>query len=76
MVIRNDIERDIWAAAYRVHQMYADKDLAHDGHGIWLLAGECLRSLVNAYDRHPLACKLMQCMVEYYSGQYREAHAA
>ena len=72
----NDIEREIWVSAYRVHQKYADKDLAHDGHEIWKLAGECLRTLIIPYDRHPLAAKLSQCMVEYYNSLYREAHAA
>jgi len=74
--MEKDLEQNIWASAYRVHQMYVDKDLAHNGNEIWQLAGECLRSLVIPYNRHPLACKLMQCMVDYYSGQYREAHAA
>ena len=73
---QHDIERTIWATAYKIHQKYEDMDLAHDGHGILLLAGECLKTLIIPYDRHPLAARLSQCMVEYYSSLYRDAHAA
>ena len=72
---RDSIERAIWESAYTIHKKYADMDLAHNGHGIWNLAGECLRHLVIPFDRHPLACKLMQSMVDYYGSLYREAHA-
>lgn len=68
------LEQNIWNIAYTIHQKYADKDLAHDGHGIWLLAGDCLKQLVVPFDRHPLAVRLMQCMVSFYTEAWKEAH--
>ena len=61
--------------AYTIHQKYTGIDLAHDGHGIWLLSGDCLKQLIIPFDRHPLAFRLMQCMINYYSDLYRAAHA-
>lgn len=70
------IESAIFDSAYKVHQKYVDRDLANNGHEIWLLAGECLRTIVIPFDRHPLACRVMKCFVDYYCDRYREAHAA
>ena len=69
-------EEQIYMIAHRIHQKYADRDLAHDGHGIWQLSGDCLKQLVGPFDRHPLAIRLTQCMIDYYCDQYRASHAA
>ena len=69
-------EEHIYMSAYAIHQKYADQDLAHDGHGIWQLSGDCLKQLVLPFDRHPLAFRLMQCMIDYYADQYNASHAA
>ena len=69
-------EEYIYNVAYAIHQKYMNADLSHDAHGIWLLAGDCLKQLIAPFDRHPLALRLTQCMVDYYSDQYGKAHSA
>lgn len=69
-------EEQIYKVAYSIHEKYADRDLTHDGHGIWELSGDCLKQLINPFDRHPLAARLSQCMVDYYCEQYKAHNAA
>ena len=69
-------EERIYHVAYLIHQAYTGQDLAHDGHGVWQLAGDFLKQLIVPYDRHPLACKLTQDTVGFYCEQYAKAHAA
>lgn len=67
-------EQRIYEIAYAIHQKYVDRDLAHDGYGIWCMAGDFLKQLIVPFDRHPLACQLMQYTVNYYCGLYEAAH--
>lgn len=69
-------EEAIYSIAYSIHQKYSDRDLAHDGYGIWCMAGDFLKQLIIPFDRHPLACKLMQDTVSFYHEQYEKAHVA
>ena len=67
-------EERIYAVAYAIHQKYVDKDLAHDAHEIWLLAGDCLKQLIVPFEQHPLACQLMKYMVNFYCDAWKAAH--
>ena len=69
-------EERIYGIALAIHQKYSGRDLAHDGYGIWCMAGDFLKQLIVPFDRHPLACKLMQDTVGFYCDQYKKAHAA
>ena len=69
-------EESIYSIAYAIHQKYADRDLAHDGFSLWSMAGNFLVQLIIPFDRHPLACKLMQDTVGFYCAQYDNAHIA
>lgn len=66
-------EEQIYKIAYSIHEKYADRDLSHDGHGIWELSGDCLKQLINPFNQHPLAVQLTQYMVNYYCNQYQSA---
>ena len=68
------MEDRIYAIAYEIHKKYMNRDLAHDGYGIWCMAGDFLKQLIVPFDRHPLACQLMQSTVNYYCSQYEAAH--
>ena len=65
-------ERVIWEEVNRLHQKYTDKDLAHDAHGIWLLAGDFLKNLIIPFDIHPMACALADSVIRYYCQRWRE----
>lgn len=66
-------EEQIYKVAYSIHEKYVSRDLAHDGHGIWELSGDCLKQLIVQFNQHPLAIRLTQCMVDYYYDQYQSA---
>lgn len=69
-------EEQIYRVALGIHQKYSERELAQDGHGIWELSGDCLNQLINPFDRHPLAARLMETMIDYYCEQYAAAHGA
>lgn len=66
----------IRADALRLYRMYIDKDLAHNAHSLWLLAGDCILHLTGKYECHPLAIKYAINLVDYFSGQWSAAHPA
>jgi hypothetical protein len=68
------MEEQIYAIAYRIHQKYDEEKMLNDAHEIWLMAGDFLKQLIVPFDRHPLACKLMQYTVNYYCRRWEEAH--
>ena len=53
----------------RLHQKYAGKDLAHNAHGIWLLAGDAARMILR-YDYHPAAVTAAENIVNHYIKLY------
>jgi len=67
-------DKDCFLDALKLKEMYADKDLAHDGHGLWLLAGDAMRKLTLHYQT-PLALRLAQSVVRYYSSQMEAEQA-
>ena len=67
-------EERIYDIAAAIYLKYESRDLAHDGYGIWLMAGDFLRHLVIPFARHPLAVRLMDLTVNLYSDQYESAH--
>ena len=67
-------EKQILAVALMIIKKYAEMDLAHDAHGIWLLAADCMRLLAIPFENHKMALALMHCMIEYYCEQYEEAN--
>jgi len=69
----NYVENRIWNSACMILQKYENKDLAHDAHGIWLMAGDCLKYMIVPYRQHPMACELMRCMVDHYCNLYKAA---
>ena len=68
------LEQRIWDVACIIHQKYAYKDLPHNAHEIWHLAGDCLKCLIIPFDGHPLAHELMHCMVTFYCDAWKEAN--
>ena len=69
-------EENIYSIAYAIHQKYVSRDLANDSYEIWQMAGDFFKQLIVPFDRHPLACKLMQDTVNFYCQQYEKTHAA
>lgn len=67
-------EEKIYDTAYRIHQKYSEEALMNDAHEIFLMAGDFLKQLIVPFNRHPLACHLMQYTVDYYCKQWEEAH--
>ena len=65
-------ERIIREEVVRLHQKYADKDLAHNAHGVWLLAGDAARMILR-YDYHPFAITAAKNIVNHYIQLYRAA---
>jgi hypothetical protein len=68
------IEQNILNIAFQICLKYADRDLAHDGYGIWQLAGDCLKQLIVPFNSHPLAARAMQCIVNHYCDAWKAAH--
>jgi hypothetical protein len=50
-------------------------DTAHDGHMIWLLAGEAVRRLCLRYNC-PMAFNLAENLIDYHIGRFNDARAA
>ena len=57
--------------AIRLHKRHEDKDLLHDPHEIWLLAGDAVKSIIPRYDYCPFVCEVVQGMIDHYIAQYR-----
>lgn len=66
----------IFKVACAICEKYENRDLAHDGHEIWRLSGDCLKQLINPFNRHPLAVRMTDCMVNYYCEQFRAENGA
>ena len=69
-------EQEIWADAVRLHMKYADHDLAHDAHGIWLLAGDACRNIILKHKVCPYAVGMAKGIVNFYIQMYRMAETS
>ena len=65
-------EQKILADMIRLHREYTIKDIPHNAHGIWLLAGDAARMILR-FEYHPFAVTAARDIVNHYIQLYRAA---
>lgn len=69
-----DREFQLAAVADQIAEAAHHRDLAHDAHGIWELAFDCLQRLTIPSRAHPLAEAWTERVINHYCDEWTEAH--